>query len=329
VWELASRTVQDLARNHPRVSAIWGFSNTSFFHVKVPELPPGTAGQSYHPYGTGRLCYADAIKGKEQLLLDPVVPSGCIAQPEGWAHSWYQTESLVRLIAPAARSARPPESPAFAHFITEHGFRADAVGLSDPRDAERAKAKFLLRATLLWLNKGIRALYVYDAYDADPLGFGVLAADGEPGAGLRALHNAADRLRAATPISRPRSLDVEVSTPAPPSEETPTSASWADGARAGGLDELVAVLPFQVTDRSFALAAYVMTQDFPADLPPRPYTIGISGVRGLAAAVTGYAPETGAAVPVRVVSRAEQRVAVAVSLTDVPVLIEVDDGAVR
>ncbi len=53
LWELARRTIEAVKARHPRARCVWGFSNTTFFHVPIKGLPPGTDGQSYHPYGTG------------------------------------------------------------------------------------------------------------------------------------------------------------------------------------------------------------------------------------------------------------------------------------
>jgi hypothetical protein len=69
-WELAARTARQTKGALPGVRVLWGFSNTTFFHTKIPELPPLVDGQSYHPYGTGRRCFADIVRGKERLLLD-------------------------------------------------------------------------------------------------------------------------------------------------------------------------------------------------------------------------------------------------------------------
>ena len=318
IWELASRTVRALRERHPGAVPIWGFSSTSFFHVPVAELPPGTRGQTYHPYGTGRRCFADAVKNKAQWLLDRDVPSGCITQPEGSALSWYQTESLVRLIAPGPRAARPRGSAEFAHFITEHGFRPDEIGIVDAAAARRAKAKFLLRAPLLWLNKGVRALYVYDAYDGNPLGWGMIDSSGDRGDALRALHNLTHALGAATAIEDARRLMIDVARAGAPAEPT-------EAARSAPLDDLVAVLPFQLTERSFALGAYVMTQNFPADLPAQRYAITVSGLRGEDAIVSAYSPYSDAVEPVRVVARTDGEIVIELELSDVPRLIRIDE----
>jgi hypothetical protein len=315
-WELANRTVRSLARDRPSVRTIWGFSNTTFFGTKVPDLPAGIHGQSYHPYGTGRRCFADLVRGKEHLLVDAIVPSGCAVQPEGYAHSWQQTESLVRLIAPGVRDARPPGSAEFRHYITEHGFRPAENALTDVQAALRAKEKFILRAPLLWLGKGITALYVYNAFDGDDRNFGMLGARGEVTPAMTSLQRMTQRLAAASPIERPRPLTIEVEIDSAASRPAPiTGRSQRD---------YVAIVPLQIDSRRFALAAYVMTQDFPMDLRSQAYFIDVTGIVE-PVAVTFYSPETDTLEPVEVMSRSATTLRVHVVLTDVPRLIELTE----
>jgi hypothetical protein len=320
VWELAQRTVTALHRDHPDVRVIWGFSNTSFFHVSIPELPHGLDGQSYHPYGTGRRCPADLVRGRERFNLDGRVPPGCIVQPEGYAHGWQQTESLLRLIAPGVRETHPPGSDSFAHYITEHGFNPAELGITDSGDARVAKAKFLLRAPLLWLNKGLTGLYVYNAYGGDDLGFGLFERGGGVSGGLRALRRLTGRFAGATAIAAPRQLTLAV-------EREAAAGVTAGGNRGNVLpqQDAVALLPFQVNAHKFIVGAYVMTQDFPAALAAQPYVITISGVHGGRAAVTYYAPDADAIEPSPVVARNAQALSVRVALTDVPRLIEIEE----
>jgi len=317
-WELAHRTVQALERDHPRTRVLWGFSNTTFFHTPIAELPPQLDGQSYHPYGTGRRCFADLVRGKERWLLDAVVPAGCAVQPEGSAHGWQQTESLVRLLAPAVRDVRPPGSTEFRHYITEHGFRPAEIGIEGTAAAQRAKEKFLLRAPLFWLNKGVTALYVYSLYDSAESGFGVLAADGAPTPAMASLRRLTQRLAGSQAIDVPRPLTITLHRvdpePGAPIAGAPQEAS-------------VAVLPMQLGPRRFALAAYVMTQDFPRDLPPQSYDVSVTGVRGTAATVTFYSPDSATVEPSLVLSASAGELTVRVSLTDVPRLIEIEEQA--
>jgi hypothetical protein len=323
-WELAHSTRALLEQSYPDVKVIWGFSNTTFFEVHVAELPARFDGQSYHPYGTARRCYADLVRGRADLLLDGYVPSGCVVQPEGYAQGWQQTESLLRFIAPAARSAHPPGSTSFAHFMTEHGLAPAEIGIEQATEAQQAKAGFVLRAPLLWLNKGMDALYVFDLYDPKDSGFGMLRGDGTAGTALQALHRLTAAFADARPHPAPRALTVQV---------------VREGAPAGILggdpqgehlpqEQAAAILPFQLDDHRFVVAAYVMTQDFPATLAPQPYQITIGGVRSQDVAVSYYAPDTGLVQPLTVKPASPSSVTLRLSLTGIPRLIQITEGPV-
>ena len=322
VWELANQTRALLKREHPQVTVIWGFSNTTFFHVHIDQLPPGFDGQSYHPYGTGRRCYADLVKGRRELLLDAYIPEGCVVQPEGYAQAWQQTESLLRFLAPAARAAHPPGSQDFAHFITEHGFAPEEVGVSGRIEAQRAKLGFVLRAPVLWLNKGIRALYLYEVYEPKDAGFGLLGGDGSMSPALAALHRMSAQFQGPQTAFVPRQLSFEIA---------------RDGARAGVLpgdaggahlpqEQATALLPFQVDSHRFVVAAYVMTQDFPQSLPPQAYSVTIQGCDGRHARVHLYAPDTGTSEAVTTSAGSPDSLTLRLSLTELPRLIEITEG---
>ncbi len=320
-WELANRTRALLAEAYPNVTVIWGFSNTTFFHVHIADLPPRFDGQSYHPYGTGRRCYEDLVRGRAGLLLDDYVPPGCVVQPEGYAHAWQQTESILRFIAPAQRDAHPPGSLAFGHYMTEHGFAPAQIGIDAPAAAQQAKAGFLLRAPLLWLNKGVRALYVFDLYDPQEGGFGMLRADGRLSPALQALHRLTGEFAGAQPLALPRNLAVQV-------KRTGAPVGILAGDPQGRhllQQDAVAILPFQLDDHRFVLAAYVMTQDFPAALAPQPYQVTVEGLRSAQVAVRYYAPDTDQPLAVTVKPASPSSVTLGVSLTGIPRLIEISE----
>jgi hypothetical protein len=322
-WELARRTADLIKREYPGVKVIWGFSNTTFFNVKIPELPPRIDGQSYHPYGTGRRCYADLIRSRESLLLDSYVPGGCVTQPEGYAQAWQQTESLLRFLAPAARAAQPGGPDGFEHFITEHGLMPAELGIANNSEAEQAKKKFLLRAPLLWLNKGVTALYIYDAYEPDDTRWGVLKSDGTVSAAMRALHDLTSQFAGSDDaLMRPRQLSFEVERQGPPTGVLPGDP------RGDHLPQCdaAAFLPFQLTATRFLVGAYVMTQDFPNALAPQPYRVTITGVDGRHASVRYYAPDTDTLQPVTIAARSAQSLTLHLGLTDVPKLIELDES---
>jgi hypothetical protein len=324
-WELASRTVRLLKREHPETQVIWGFSNTSFFHVPIADLPARIDGQSYHPYGTGRRCYADLTRGRRALLLDDFVPADCAVEPEGYAHTWQQTESLLRLIAPAARSAHPAGTASFQHFITEHGFSPGGIGITDAREAQHAKEGFLLRAPLLWINKGLSALYVYDLYDKDDTGFGLLRNDGGISPALSALHRMTAEFAGPETVGTARQLALEIFREGDPAGVLPGDP---DGKHLPQ-EQAAAFLPFQVDAARFVVAAYVMTVDFPRPLGPQPYRVTVSGLDGRRATVKYYSPASDASWPVQIVGRTDRSITLRLSLVEIPNLLMIEETPSR
>ncbi|MEI7727971.1 MAG: hypothetical protein WCO56_00250 [Verrucomicrobiota bacterium] len=102
-WELARRTVAAVKKANPKVRCIWGFSNTTFFHCKIENLPPGTDGQSYHPYGTGTRRFDGHPARKDQPPIEGFVPTYEIRMMEGWSPTFIQTECLIRHLRPPTR----------------------------------------------------------------------------------------------------------------------------------------------------------------------------------------------------------------------------------
>ena len=94
--------------------------------------------------------------------------------PEGWAHVFHQTESLIRLVNPVTRKQHPGAVSKFYHYMTENGVTPPECGINDPVAGWDLKAKAAMRAYAFWLNKGIESMHYYSAYAADPLGFGIL-----------------------------------------------------------------------------------------------------------------------------------------------------------
>ncbi|HXX94294.1 MAG TPA: hypothetical protein VEN81_11725, partial [Planctomycetota bacterium] len=84
-WELARRVVEAVHKAFPKARLIWGFSNTTFFHCAVDQLPPGMDAQSYHPYGTGtrRLPDQEYRKDHPEDNADGWTPTVEVRMPEG------------------------------------------------------------------------------------------------------------------------------------------------------------------------------------------------------------------------------------------------------
>ena len=320
-WELARRSIAEIERSAPRARTIWGFSNTTWFHTSIADLPPGTSGQSYHPYGTGKRCFEELAQGREKFNYDGVIPSGCAVMPEGWAHTFQQTETLIRLLNPAARVVRPRNVATFRHYITEHGFLPKDLDIKDREQVARAKAKFLLRAPLFWLSKGLSGIHVYNAYYPEESLFGMLDQNGDVTPALRALRRLVSRFSGAMPLETPRPIGVSLE------RIGGRVGVFADDPEGRYLsqEDVVAVLPYQVHEHKFVIGLYVMTQDFPNDLPPQEYRIGFSGVGKNGVEIEFHDPLADVPLSARRLDGPTDALSLQVALTDVPRLLEVTE----
>jgi len=332
-WELARRTVAMLAADFPGATPIWGFSNTTFFETPIARLPPGIAGQSYHPYYF--LYYRsreDEQYGFENNFEQyaPPAPPYRVLMPET-AGTYLKTESLARLLNPRSRRARPARAGEFGHYMTEFGFSPRDAGVTDPGRAQFVKANAILRGTLFWMNKGLTALWLFtDHDDGDVRGYDLLQPSAaaltenppDPGRyltlALRPLGRVAALIRDARPIGHARVLDVGVAA--------------VDG-QGGGVvfpgdashppltnQDVLAVLPFQLDDTSFLLATYVMSRNVLANMAPAWFLIRLSNIAGLRTEVSGQNPMTGDAVSVEVVQRTPRSLTLRVPAEDYPYL---------
>jgi hypothetical protein len=317
-WELARRTVEAIRREHPKVRFIWGFSNTTFFHTAVDKLPPGIDGQSYHPYGTGtrKLPEQEYHKGKPELNLDGFTPTTQIRCPEGWAHTFIQTESLMRHLNPEARKRCPPGVSRFSHYMTEHGVLPEECGIHDEAGAWQLKTKCALRSFCLWMNKGVEVLHYFCAHEDKALGFGLLPpgaaklpADAEFGKvatpPMRALRNFTRAFEGSAPLKEIRPVDVSV-TPAGAPKEVFKGLTHAD---------LFAFLPWQVNEGKVAAAVYVMTLDATAPFEEERYRLAIGGFPAKIARL--YDPVADKAIPVTAAPKGNG-IEVTVPVTDTP-----------
>lgn len=246
-WEMVNRDLQMLQREFPGVEVIWGFSNTTFFHTAVAKLPPGTAGQSYHPYWEGGPRVIDpAAREKHPIWydrsLESPLPAFTLWMPEA-AMTWYQCESIARLLNPEARSARPAGSPAFRHYITEYNVVPESGGVTERDAAIRMRQKMIARAFPFFMNKGLSALALFCAREKDVANWALLPpdvwtlkeypaapADAERAAGplLAISRRLAEVMAGAQPAATTRAFSVEVA-----SYENrvllPGSANWQPG----------------------------------------------------------------------------------------------------
>jgi len=330
-WELARRTIEAVKREFPEARCIWGFSNTTFFHTPIEELPPLTDGQSYHPYGTGTRKFPEQEQYRErpELNLEGFTPRFTMRMPEGWAHTFIQTESLMRLLNPKDRLKRRPKGvKRFYHYMTEHGVVPPECGVHDERGAWELKTKCLLRSFCFWLNKGIDVLHYFCAYGRSPLEMGLLPPGLEKLPSqtpfervatppLRALRNLVRAFEGSQPLKEVCQLSVDVVALGK------QRAIFEGDAKHPPLwrREVFAFLPFQVNERKFVIAVYVMTYDATEPSVEERFRLFIGGLPGRPVRTLLYDPLRDQKLPVSLLERRSKAALLEIRATDYPRLL--------
>jgi hypothetical protein len=327
MWELARRTVDAVKRRYPGARCIWGFSNTTFFHTRIEELPPGTDGQSYHPYGTGTHRYPrdEDYRDKPEMNVDGFTPAAEWTIPEGLAHTFIKTESLMRLLNPEARRRHPPGVQRFYHFMTEHGVAPAETGAKDAAAAWRLKTLCALRSYCLWLNKGIDTVHYFSAYEDKALGMGLLPPnlkelppdaefDTVATPPMKAVRNLTRAFSGSTPLRDVRALQADVSPLGRP-------GNVFEGKVSLGHPDVLAVLPFQVSEKRHVLAVYVSTYDATSAMPEERYRLSVQGFSALLHAARLYDPVTDRSTKVEIVRRGGEAVDLELAVADYPRLL--------
>jgi hypothetical protein len=329
-WEIGRRTVERVRRTVPGASCIWGFSNTTFFHTAVEELPPGMAGQTYHPYGTGTRKLPEREQAPEdpQRCIEGFVPKHEMRLPEGWAQTFVQTESLMRLLNPEARKRHPGGSPLFLHYMTEHGVVPAECGVQSEAGAWDLKARCALRAFCFWLNKGIAVMHYYCAYDREATGMGLLPARlPELAADSASADSATPPLRALQRLTAAFADSVPL---AAPRQVTVAATALAEGRPVFSGDathpplwerELLAVLPFQCAPERFVVALYAMTYDVTSPMPELPYRLDLGGLPAGLSARRFHDPLSNRELPVAGSVSAAGALTVELPVSDTPRLL--------
>ncbi len=334
-WELAHRTVDAVKAKYPKVRAIWGFSNTTFHHCKIENLPPATDGQSYHPYGTGsrKLPEAETHKDKPEFNLEGFTPTIDIKMPEGWAQTWIQTEGIMRhLNAPTRLATHPPKTERFYHYMTEHGVLPAECGIKDEAGAWDLKALCATRAYLLWMNKGVDVLHYFQAADKGWSEFGIMPAevvkklpadakwDDMATPPMKAIRNLTSAFKDSTQLKTTRPLTFEFAGPANPRPIFEGDAKHPPLTE----NDVLALLPWQITEKKFIIAAYVMSYDATRPVPETTYRIAITEIAA-DAKVTALDVISGKAVAVEKAVGNGGRLEMRLPLTDRPRLIVLEE----
>jgi hypothetical protein len=342
-WQLGNLTVQELHKDDPSARAIWGFSNTTFYHTAITQLPPGTGGQSGHPYGTGTTLWPANAGTRSTWFVDNFIPSLTERLPEGWAGEGYQVETLPRLLNPGSRLTQfPPDSSSFLYYMTEMGSDPQEDGITDPTESMAYKAKALIRSVLFWLNKGLSQIDTFTAYDSSSdAGFGLFSDAVAPSAygstpesalmspALTAMQNVTSQFSGSVTLTpaQQRQLTVAVTGIGPQQQVFAGDATH----QPLYYRDMFAFLPFQDNATTFTSALYVMSYDAVNPPTPESFRLTIGNVNGLQAKITLYDPLTGSYVPnadLVVQGRQANSVTLLVNnVPDYPWLLKIQEGA--
>lgn len=349
MWELANQTTKYLKSTYGNnVKAIWGFSNTSFYHTPISQLPPSTDGESYHPYGTDYNTLSSYVSGKPRE--GSYVPNIYLSLPEGANASTLPISATTDLIRgrlnPAVReSSLPTNTTNFLHYITETG---DAPSRSSPtwnvsKSAnETLKAKAFLREYSFWLNKGLDQFDVYAAFDETPstasldAGWNMLAVGSDQSGNpvtpqSQAIGNFTSQFADTTGsgITQSRNLGVSVNDITPNDNTASYQAFPADpttGEPALNYRDLFQFLPFQVNNNKFVISTYVMSLNIGSPPPPMDFQLNITNVNGNNATVSYYDPITNTSQPATIVSRTPDDIVVNIEAVDYPRTLTINGG---
>lgn len=331
-WEIARRTIELVKSRFPKVRCIWGFSNVTFFHTPIEKLPPFTDGQSYHPYGTDtrKLPEQEQAPNEPWRCMEGEIPKIEIRMSEGWAHTFVQTESLMRLLNPESRLKRKPVGvERFYHYMTEHGVVPPECGVNDEQGSWLLKAKTVLRSFCFWLNKGIDVMHYYCAYGEHPADMGLLPTNlkslpdnvmFEQVATLpmKALRNLTKIFADSKPLKQVHQLSVDVIAlgKQSPIYTVTGKTLWHR--------DVFAFLPFQCSERKFVIALYTMTYDVTKPIAEESYRLTITGFGGIPKGVRFYDPLANKSISIKVVKRERDKLAIEVAAVDYPRLLIVE-----
>ena len=340
-WEVANRTVKMVKSEFPNVRAIWGFSNTTFFHCPIKDLPPGIDGQSYHPYGTGwrNLPQQEQAKNDPGRCLEGYCPEYKTVMAEGWAQTFIQCESLMHHLRPDKRlTAKPKATQHFCHYITEHGIVPAEAGVTGEAESLRLKEKFLLRALLFWLNKGLTRMTIFQAGPENhDHGMAISLSKARQleqlpsdnpleqwlSPALRSLRRAVKVFEDCVPIDKPRQFAVEV---------TKFGAErkvfeMPEGRRTLYYRDLFTLLPFQLSQRKFVIAYYVMSPTYALeDLKEEIYRLKITPFNGQRCSLSVYDPLADRMVETVVREKSSDALTLDLPTIDTPRLLIVEEN---
>jgi hypothetical protein len=88
---------------------------------------------------------------------------------------------------------------------------------------------------------------------------------------------------------------------------------------------VLALLPYQTDDRTFVLAAYVMTRNILDTIPTSRFVVKINNVNGASAQVSYFDPLNDSTVPFEIVERTSSSLTVVIPASDSPYLLRIQE----
>ena len=377
-YEILGRSVgylRDPAHGVPGIGIGNGFASQSPWWSGSEEFP-GVTAIDKHPYAGWKSFPEDAVVNGNRPLDGRGEPAGWQDRQFQWHEDFtpsyeaffpehflsaIQTETMVRDLSPEptpiqdtlhGRSTHPPGAPPPQVWITEvnlgPGSGPTHRDLMTEAERRRIATKDALRYLAAYVNKGVSALYFYAAtagdlslvdpafFEAAKRDLSTYPGDELGGETLAAVGRFAAAMRGGGPLAEPRRLSLRALTDYAGRVQFEGNGTAAYPPLHDR--DVLAFLPFQVSDDRFVVPVYVMTRNVAAvqqpgatdgsrfDLPAEPYELTIGGVEGETAVVGATDPLSGAAVPVEVVARGEDEVVVRLGVTDSPRLLTIEDS---
>jgi hypothetical protein len=325
-------------------------------------VPAGVTAIAKHPYFDPRR-FPESAQINGVMPVDAEGGSDGLAQPGGrWRDRFIprytaffpeyfltaiQTEHVIRDLSPFTtdiygtlhgRRTHPVGSPPPQLWVTEWNLDPGVVRTPPPTAPltaleRRLQSKAILRAVLAYVNKGAGAFYLFTAQDGRlgliPNSFfraamrsGRYPGDRAGGLTMDTIRRLTSLLHGSAPLAHPRRLrllaigDYARRTQFA-GDGTPQHPPLYDR-------DVVAFFPFQVGDRRFVVATYVMTRDVARNLRPERYAFAIGGLPGCRVKVAATDPLTGRREAVQRISCSPRRLVVTLPLTDSPKLLTID-----
>jgi hypothetical protein len=307
------------------VAGVAGFGRD--LTVRRLQFPPSGA-DAAAPWRDAR-GQLDGARATDGTWRAPFVPRYSALLPElyltGLASQHVYADLSPRLTTdadgePRGREAHPPGAAAPSLMLSSFSLvpRTELGGVYAPDELRHLITRSTLRALAAHVGKGVSGVVFYEGSPDETL------ATTEPDGGetVQALARFMAAFDGPAQIGERRPLKLLAVSDCSDARQFDGDGTAAHPALHDR--DMVAFFPFQVAERSFVAATYVMSRDVGKPQAPRSFGLTIEGVSGQAR-VSATDPITGAAVPATVERRGGSRLEVHMALTDAPRLLRVEE----